>query len=108
MTRADANQIPGMLATLASYEGMFGPYHTQTLALTTALAVALCASGRTDQGRPLLQRALFDLTKHHGRNHPVRIRALEAWSALLRRDGERQAALIIQRELLECGGQAIS
>jgi hypothetical protein len=36
-----APQIQSMMATLASYEGMFGPYHPQTLAMTTVLAVAL-------------------------------------------------------------------
>ncbi len=90
------------MATLASYEGMFGPYHPQTLAMTTALAVALCASGRRGDGRRLLERALADLTQYHGKHHPARIRALEAWSALLCQEGDWQAALPVQRELLEC------
>jgi len=105
---ATGHHIPGMMATLASYEGVFGPYHPQTLALATALALALCASGRIDEGRPLLRRALLDLTKHHPRNHPVRIRALEAWHQLLRQDGDLPGELVIQRELAECGSQAIS
>ena len=88
-----------MMATLACYEGMFGPYNAQTLGLTTTLALALCDSGRAEEGRPLLQQALLDLTKHHGRNHPLRIRALEAWSSLLREEGDWKAALIVQREL---------
>ena len=50
-------------------------------ALATALAVALCDSDRREEGR-LLERAIRDLTKHHGSQHPVRIRALEAWSNL--------------------------
>ncbi len=91
--------ITAMMATLACYEGMFGPYHAQTLGLTTALAVALCESGRPDEGRPLLQRALLDLTRHHAANHPVRLRALQAWCALLNQDGDSHAARIIQREL---------
>jgi hypothetical protein len=95
-------QIPAMMATLACYEGMFGPYSAQTLGLTTALAVALCESGRAAEGRPLLQRALLDLTRHHGPNHPVRLRALQAWSALMRQDGDSRAAFVIQRELAEC------
>ena len=101
MTSPAANlaHIPSMMATLASYEGMFGPYHAHTLSLTTTLAIALCTSGRADEGRPLLRRALLDLTKHHRRNHPVRIRALEAWSALLRENGDFDAALVIGREL---------
>jgi hypothetical protein len=83
MTPASTKEIPGMMATLASYEGLFGPYHPQTLALTTALAVALCDSDRREEGRRLLERAIRDLTKHHGSHHPVRIRALEAWSAIV-------------------------
>lgn len=81
------------MATLATYEGMFGPYHTQTLALTTALAVALCASGRREDGRRLLERAVWDLTKHHGRRHPARIRALEALYALLSQEGDRRGGV---------------
>jgi hypothetical protein len=101
MTDLGFNRIPGMMATLASYEGLFGPYHPQTLGLTTELAVALCTCGQWDDGGPLLQQALMNLTQHYGRQHPVRLRALEAWAALLRRQGDWKAALPIQRELLE-------
>jgi hypothetical protein len=96
------------MATLASYEGMFGPYSAQTLGLTTTLALAFCASGRADEGKSLLRRALLDLTKHHSPNHPVRIRALEAWAALLERDGDSMSALLIERELRDCRAQVIS
>ena len=72
-----------MMATLACYEGLFGPCHPQTLTLATALAVALCDADRREEGQRLLQRAIGDLTKHHGTHHPVRIRALEAWSAIV-------------------------
>jgi len=91
-----------MLATLASYESLFGPYHPQTLSMTTVLALALCASGHPVDGRRLLERAIGDLTKHHGKHHPARIWALEAWSTLLCQQGDWQAALPVQRELLEC------
>jgi hypothetical protein len=91
-----------MMATLASYEGLFGPYHPHTLAVATALAVALCASGRGVDGKRLLERAAADLTKHHGKHHPARIRALEAWSNLLCQEGDWKAALPVQRELLDC------
>ena len=91
-----------MMATLACYEGMFGPYHPQTLALATVLAVGLCASGNCVDGRRLLERTVLDLTKHHGKDHPARIRALEAWCALLCQEEDWKAALPVQRELLEC------
>jgi hypothetical protein len=90
-----------MMATLASYQGLFGPYNPQTLAMTIVLAVALYDSGHPLDGRRLLERALGDLTRHHGRHHPVRIRALEAWSTLLSQEAEWKAALPVQRELLE-------
>src|ERR1700733_161378 len=102
ISNASAREIPSILATLASYEGIFGPYHPQTLALTTALAVALCASGHRADGKRLLERALEDLTKHHGRHHPVRMRALQAVSQLLCQEQDWQAALPLQRELLDC------
>jgi eukaryotic-like serine/threonine-protein kinase len=99
--------IPSMMATLASYEGLLGPYHPQTLAITTALAVALCAAGSRADGRRLLERTVADLTKHHGKHHPVRVRALEAWSNLLCQEGDWKAALPVQRELLECRTQLL-
>jgi hypothetical protein len=106
-SKDSAREIPSMLATLASYQGLFGPYHPQTLAMTIVLAVALCDSGHRADGRRLLERAIHDLTKHHGRHHPVRIRALEAWSTLLCQDRDWGAALPIQRELLDCRTQLL-
>ena len=91
-----------MMATLASYDSLFGPYHPQTLAMTAVLAVALHASGFAPDGRRLLERAVADLTKHHGRHHVVRIRALEKWSALLCQEEDWKAASLVQQELLEC------
>jgi len=91
-----------MMATLCSYQGLLGPYHPQTLTLTTILAEALCAAGDRALGKRLLERAVLDLTRHHGRYHPVRLRALTAWSAILRADGDWNGALPLQRELLDC------
>jgi hypothetical protein len=102
-----AQEIPSMMATLNSYQGFFGPYHAQTLAMTTVLAEALCASGNRVLGKRLLERAIGDLTKYHGRHHPARIRALEAWSSLLRQDEDWKAALPVQQELLDCRNHAL-
>jgi hypothetical protein len=104
-TPSFSGQIPAMMATLACYEGMFGPYHPLTLGVATSLAIELCESGRREEGRPLLQRALLDLTRHHAADHPVRLRALQAWSALLNQDGDSHAALLIQRELADSRAQ---
>jgi Tetratricopeptide repeat len=103
----NARKIPGMLAMLASYEGLFGPYHPQTLALTTSLAVALFASGQRADGRRLLERAVRDLTSHYGRYHAGRIQALDAWSTCLCQEGDWEAALPVQRELLDCRNQVL-
>jgi hypothetical protein len=97
-----AREIPSLMATLATYEGLFGPYHPQTLGITTALAVALCASGSRVDGRRLLERAIGDLTKYHGKHHPVRMQALEAWSTLLCEQGDWKSALPVLKELLDC------
>jgi hypothetical protein len=91
-------EIPGMQATLASYEGLFGPYHPQTLAVTVALAEALNASGNRGDAKRLLERAIFDLAKHHGRQHPLCIRAVEAWSTLLHEG--RDAPLTSKRDIV--------
>jgi hypothetical protein len=93
-----STQIPSMQATLASYEGLFGPYHPQTLAVTVALAEALAASGNRGDGRRLLERAIFDLAKHHGRQHPLCVRALGSWSTLLHED--RDAPLASKRDIV--------
>ena len=47
-----------MMATLNSYQGFFGPYHTQTLIMTTVLAEALCTAGNRVLGKRLLERAI--------------------------------------------------
>lgn len=91
-----------MMATLNSYQGFFGPYHAQTLALTTVLAEALWNSGQRVIGKQLLRRAIGDLTKHHGRHHPARLRALVVLSVLLCQDEDWNAALPVQQDLLDC------
>lgn len=95
-------EIPSMMATLCSYERLFGPYHPQTLAMTTVLAEALCGSGQRAAGRRLLERAVGDLTRRHGRFHPVRLRALQVWFTLLCQDADWARALTVQRELADC------
>lgn len=98
----ERSEIPSLMATLSSYEGLFGPYHPQTLILTTVLAEALCDSGDRNLGKRLLARAVTDSARYHGRYHPARLRAIERWSTILRQDGDWEAALPVQRELLEC------
>ncbi|MFZ0339919.1 MAG: hypothetical protein WAL45_17965 [Terracidiphilus sp.] len=91
-----------MMATLCSYQVMFGPCHLQTLGMATLLAEALCSCGERALGKRLLERAVRDLSAHHGRYHPARLRALEAWSKILRQEEDWYNALAVQRELLDC------
>ncbi len=91
-----------MMATLCSYQMMFGPYHLQTLGMTAVLAEALCSGGDRALGKRLLERAVGDLTKHHGRYHPLRLSALQAWSKILCQEEDWLNALTVQRELLDC------
>ncbi len=90
-----------MVATLCSYESWFGPYHPQTLCLMTQVAIAYWQAGEP-QARPLLERVVWDLGRHLGADHALRLRALAALGDLLvaERDFERSAS--VQRELLEC------
>lgn len=91
-----------MMATLCSYQVMFGPCHLQTLGMTTLLAEALCTGGERALGKRLLERAAGDLARYHGRYHPVRLRALQAWDNILCQEEDWRNALAVQRELLDC------
>jgi hypothetical protein len=74
----DRAELPGMLATLCSYESFFGPYHPQTLCLMAQIAIASWRAGEFDHARPLLERVVNDLGCHLGRNQDLRVRAIEA------------------------------
>jgi hypothetical protein len=77
MTDADT-KLPGMPATLCSYENLFGPCHPQTVLLTAALAAAYARAGRTNRARQLLERAIADSARCLGPEHPARLAAIEA------------------------------
>ena len=90
-----------MLATLCSYENFFGPYHPQTLALMTQLAIAYSQSGDLGRARPLLERAVRDLDRHAGRDHDLRLRAIAALRDVLVAQREYKRAAALQQELLD-------
>ena len=91
-----------MLATLFSYESRFGPYHPQTLRLMAQVAIAYWQAGESGYARPLLERAVGDLSRHVGRSHDLRLWAIAVLRDLFvaQRDYERAGA--VQKELLEC------
>ncbi len=95
-------EIPGMIATLCSYESLFGPYHPQTLGLTTQVANAYWQAGEPAQARKLLERVVRDVGRCLGREHELRLRAVGTLRDvyLAQRDYERAGAM--QGELIEC------
>jgi hypothetical protein len=102
MQAAHRSEIPGMLATLCSYEGFFGPYHPQTLALMAQLGIAYFTAGEVDHARPLLEKVVRDAGTNLGREHGVRLKAIEALRDVLLAQGDQQRAAVVQREILEC------
>jgi hypothetical protein len=99
--QSDRNDLSSMLATLCSYENLFGPYHPQTLLLMAQAADACWRAGELACARQLLERAARDLGRFLGTEHDLSLRAVAALRDLLiaQRDYERAAA--VQRELLE-------
>jgi hypothetical protein len=95
-------ELPGMLATLCSYENWFGPYHPQTLRLMTQVAVALWQAGETGYARPMLERVVRDLGRYLGADHELRIRAIAALRDLFIAQRDFGRAVSVQKELLEC------
>lgn len=70
-----AAELQGMLATLCSYENQFGPYHPLTLRLMTEVGVAYGRGGEIETARRLLARAVRDLARFLGEEHPETLAA---------------------------------
>jgi hypothetical protein len=104
---ADRAEIPGMLATLCSYECHLGPCHPQTLYLMAHLAIAYWQAGEFHYARPLLEKSARDLGRYVGRDQEPRLRALAALRDLLLLQGEVERAGATQRELVECQTQCL-
>lgn len=91
-----------MIATLGSYDRIFGPRHPQTLSLAVRIAEALSGLGETNAARRLLERVVRDLAGSAGRTHAIRISALETLRDILRADGDIRGAIGAQSEIAEC------
>jgi Tetratricopeptide repeat len=98
----DRTELPGMLATLLSYESLFGPNHPQTLHLMMEVGIALCRLRQFDHARPLLERGTRDLERVLGRNHDWRLRILGALRDLFVQQADYPRAAAVQKELLHC------
>jgi Tetratricopeptide repeat len=102
ITSIDRNDLPSMVATLCSYEGLFGPFHPQTLRLMVQVAVAFWHHGDYLHARPLLERAIRDIARCLGHGHALRLQALAALRDIWIQQKNYPNAIAIQRELLEC------
>jgi hypothetical protein len=84
MLAGSSGHLPGMLATLCCYENQFGPYHPVTLRLMTEVGVEYGRQGEIKKATCLLQRAVRDLTRFLGADHPATVEAGKqlAWFSL--------------------------
>jgi hypothetical protein len=99
---AEDTELPGMLATLSSYEDLLGPCHPMTLRLLTEVGIALWRHRETDDALIALERGLRDTTRTLERNHDLRLRLLAALRDLFTELGDYAKAAAAQKELLEC------
>jgi hypothetical protein len=98
----DRTELGSMLATLFSYESLFGPNHPKTLHLMAEVGIALCRGDQLDDAQPLLECGVCDLERVLGRNHDLRLRVLAALGDLFVRRGDYRRAAAVQKELLHC------
>jgi hypothetical protein len=97
-----AGDLPQMIATLACYERMFGPFSMQTLSLAALVGETLAGTGENDLGRRLLERVARDIVRAGGRTHRVRLAALASLRDLHLKSGDSGAAIAAQTELVSC------
>jgi hypothetical protein len=95
---ADAVDLPAMLATLGSYDNVFGPRHSQTLTLAAHIAEVVLGLGQTQAARTLLERVVRDLN----RTHATRISALRTLRDLCIEQADTAKAAAVQNEISEC------
>jgi hypothetical protein len=103
---APASDLAGMIATLCSYESWFGPYHSQTLQLTTTVAIAYGEQGRFAEACRLLERVLRDTRRLAGPSHDLRLRALTALRDLWVQQRDLEKVTAVQREVVACNAAA--
>ena len=78
-----AAELPSKVATLWSYENQFGPCHPMTLRLLIEVGVEYARQGDLATGRRLLDRAVRDLSRCLGADHPSTLAAKAELARLL-------------------------
>lgn len=102
METVSYSELPSMAATLCFYENSFGPYHPQTLRLTTTVAIAYGQHGESELAIGLLERVLRDVQRIAVRNGDLRLRAMVALRDLWLERGDLSKAASAQREVIAC------
>src|ERR1700730_12066827 len=100
--RARASELPSMMATLNSYEAVFGPYHVQTLALTVQIARVLWSSGEVWTAQRLSEHSVECLVRGGHQDNSLRVSALTTLRDLLMEQGDAEKAIAVQKEIVEC------
>jgi len=98
----NSGDLPEMIATLASYDRMFGPVSMQTLSLAALVGRVLAESGEVEPGRRLLERVARDVVRAGGPTHRVRLAALASLRELQLKCDDLDAAIRTQAELTSC------
>lgn len=94
---SDSSEIASILATLCSYESVFGPRHSQTLHLRVELAAALGRAGQTHHARKVLESVVRETSPFHPGE--LRLHALRALREVLVLAREFEKAGMIALEL---------
>ncbi len=90
-----------MIATLNSFESMFGPYHLQTLALAVQIARVLWSVGEVQPAQRLSERSVKYLACGGDQVNSLRMSALRTLRDSLREQGDIEKAVAVQREIVE-------
>jgi hypothetical protein len=105
-SRGQASELPSsdlqsMIATLNSYESMFGPYHLQTVALAVQIARVLWSVGEAQSAQQLSERSVKYLSRCGDQANSLRVSALRILRDSSLEQGDSEKAVAVQKEIVE-------
>jgi hypothetical protein len=95
------SDLQSMIATLNSYESMFGPYHLQTLALAVQIARVLWSVGEVQTAQRLSERSVKYLARGGDQVNSLRMSALTTLRDSLLEQGDTEKAIAVQKQIVE-------
>jgi hypothetical protein len=95
------SDLQSMIATLNSYESMFGPYHLQTLTLAVQIARVLWSVGEVQTAQRLSERSVKYLARGGDQVNSLRMSALTTLRDSLREQGDTENAVAVQKQIVE-------